>query len=79
MLIQWRLQAALVVKNPATSAGDIREEDSIPGSERSPGGGHVNPLLYDCLENPTGRRAWGATDHRVAVSDMTKRVSKDRT
>ena len=24
----------------------------IPGSGRSPGGGHGNPLQYSCLENP---------------------------
>ena len=40
----------------------------IPGSERSPGGGHSNPLQYSCLENPMDRRAWWATVHRVAKS-----------
>ena len=30
----------------------------IPGSGRSPGGGHGNPLQYSCLENPTDRGAW---------------------
>ena len=34
----------LGVKNPPANAGDIREADSIPGSGRSPGGGHGNPL-----------------------------------
>ena len=29
-----------MVKNPPVNAGDIRDEGSIPGSERSPGGGH---------------------------------------
>ena len=28
---------------------------SIPGSGRSPGGGHGNPLQYSCLENPMDR------------------------
>ena len=28
----------------------------IPGSGRSPGGGHGNPLQYSCLENPHGQR-----------------------
>ena len=37
---------ALVVKNPPANAGDIRDMGSIPGSERSPGGGHGNPLQY---------------------------------
>ena len=35
---------ALVVKNLPGNAGDIRDTGSIPGSERSPGGGHGNPL-----------------------------------
>ena len=30
-------------------------ECSIPGSGRSPGGGHGNPLQYSCLENPMDR------------------------
>ena len=33
----------LVVKNPTTNAGDIRDMDSIPGSGRS-GGWYDNPL-----------------------------------
>ena len=41
----------LVVKNPPGNAGDIRDVGLIPGSERSPGGGHGNPLQYSCLEN----------------------------
>ena len=42
---------ALVVKNPPANAGDMRDETSIPGSGRSPGGGHGNPLQYSCLGN----------------------------
>ena len=34
----------LVVKNLPANAGDIRDTDWIPGSGRSPGGGHGNPL-----------------------------------
>ena len=37
---------------------------SIPGSGRSPGGGHGSPLQYSCLENPRG--AWKAMVYRVA-------------
>ena len=33
----------------------------IPGSARSPGGGHGNSLQYSCLENPMDRGAWWAT------------------
>ena len=31
-----------MVKNPPVYAGDIRDEGLIPGSGRSPGGGHGN-------------------------------------
>ena len=37
--IQYRAsQMVLVVKNLPANAGDIRDTDSIPGLERSPGG-----------------------------------------
>ena len=58
-------QVALVVKNPPANAGDIRDSGSIPGSGRPPGGGHGNPLLYCCLENPMDRGAYQATVHGV--------------
>ena len=58
-------QLALVVKNPPASAGDIRDTGSIPGSGRSLGGGHGNPLQYSCLENPMDRGAFWATVHRI--------------
>ena len=51
-------QLALVVKNPPANAGDIRDARSIPGSRRSPGGGHDKPLQYSRLENPMDRGAW---------------------
>ena len=31
--------------------------DSIPGLDRSPGGGPGNPFQYSCLENPHGLRS----------------------
>ena len=37
-------QAALVVKNLPANVGDTRDMGLIPGSGRSPGGGHGNPL-----------------------------------
>ena len=49
----------LVVKNSAAHAGDIRDSGLIPGSGRSPGEGHDNPLQYSSLENPMDRGAWG--------------------
>ena len=65
---QWASQVVLIVKNPPASAGDTRDKGSIPGSERSPGEGHGNPLQYSCLENPMDRGAWRATVHRGAKS-----------
>ena len=56
----------LAVKNLPANADDIRDAGSIPGSGRSPGGGHGNPLQYSCLENPMDRGVWRATVHRVA-------------
>ena len=41
---------------------------SIPGSGRSPGGEHGNPLQYPCLENPMDRGVWQATVYRVTKS-----------
>ena len=42
----------------------------IPGSGRSPGGGHGNPFQYSCLENPIDRGAWQATVHSVTKSQI---------
>ena len=36
-------QVALVVKNIPANTGDKTDEGLIPGSGRSPGGGHGNP------------------------------------
>ena len=47
-----------MVKNPPANAGDVGDTGSIPGSGRSPGDGHGNPLQYSCLENPMDRGVW---------------------
>ena len=60
-----------MVRNLPANAGDIRDvRDAglIPGSGRSPGGGHGNLFQYSCLENPMDRGAWWATVHGVAKS-----------
>ena len=44
-----------VVKKVSANAGDLRNVRLIPGSGRSPGGGHGNPFQYSCLENPRDR------------------------
>ena len=45
-------QVALVVKNLPANAGDIRNAGLIPGSGRSPAGGHDTSLQYSCVGNP---------------------------
>ena len=57
-----------VVKNPPANAGDTWDTVLIPGSQRSPRGGNVNPLWYSCQENSKERGAWWATVHGVAES-----------
>ena len=63
-------------KEPAFHAGDVRDMGSIPGSGRSWGEGHRNPLQYSCLENTMDRGVWRATIHKVAKSwTYLKRLS----
>ena len=56
-----------MIKNVPSSVGNINV-GSIPGSGRSPGGGHRSLLQYSCLENPMDRGAWWATVHGVVKS-----------
>ena len=66
---------------PGSSAGkgsthNVGDLGLIPGSGRSPGGGHGNPVQYSCPENPHGRSSledycpWGHKE-----PDMTERLS----
>ena len=57
-----------MLKNLPANAGDIRDAGSIPGSGRSPGGGHGNLLQYSHLKNLMDRGTWQAMIHRVAKS-----------
>ena len=62
-----------VIKNPPANAGDARDVDLIPGSERSPGVGNGNPLQFlpgECHGqrslvgySPWGRKEWDVTEH----------------
>ena len=51
---------------------NIRDVGSVPGSGRSPGGGHGNPLQYPCLENLMDRGARQATVHRTTELNRTE-------
>ena len=58
IVVEWGApQTVRVVKNSPVSAGDPRDVDLIPGSGRSPGGGHGNPLQYSCLGKSHGQRS----------------------
>ena len=50
-----------MVQNLPASAGDVGDVGLTPGSGRSPGEGHGNPLQDLCLENPMDRGVWLAT------------------
>jgi len=56
-LPEYIRKVVLVAKNLPTNAGDIRASGSMPGSGKSPGGGHDNLLQYSCLKNPHGQRS----------------------
>ena len=65
-----------MVKNLPANAGGVRDTGLIPGSGRSPGGEHDNPLQYSYLENPMDRGARRATVHSVTKNQtQLKRLS----
>ena len=65
MLVSRASLVAQIGKESTCNAGDL---DSIPGSGRSPGEGHGNPLQYSCLENSMDGEAWQAMVHGAAKS-----------
>ena len=61
-------EVVLVIKKPPASAGNTRDADLIPGSERSPGGGNSTPFQNSSLENSMGGGVWQAAVHAVSES-----------
>ena len=57
-----------MVKNPLANAGAKKDADSIPGSGRSPGGGHGNQTPGFLPGESHKQRRLEATVHRVAKS-----------
>ena len=53
------LPRCLSSKEPSCNARAVGDISSIPGSGKSPGGEHGNPLQYSCLENPQDREPGG--------------------
>ena len=63
-----RASQVALVQDPPASAGDTGDAGSIPGSGRSPGGGHDNPPQCSCLENPMDKGDWWAAIHGITKS-----------
>ena len=62
-------------KESSCNAGEAGDAVSIPGSDRSSGGGHGNPLQYSSLENPMGKRSLdGLCPQGQKESDMTEAI-----
>ena len=59
-------------KELASNAEDL---GLIPGSGRSPGEGHGNPLHYSFVQSPMDRGAWWVTEE----SDMTEQITHTHT
>ena len=59
-LITRRVHLPLIMKRTRlTSACNVGDQGSIPGSGRSSGEGNGNPLQYSHLENPMDRESHG--------------------
>ena len=59
-------------KESTCNVQEARDAGLIPGSRRSSGGGHGNPLQYSCLENSMDRGAWKTAVHEVTELDGTE-------
>ena len=57
-----------MVKNLPANARRLRDEGSVPGLGRSPGGVYGGPLQYSRLKNPMDGGAWQATVYTVGAS-----------
>ena len=73
MSFLWDFPGGSDDKESAHNVGDL---GSIPGSGRSPGEGHGNPLKYSHLKNPMDRGAWWAPSPQGhKESDMTEQLT----
>ena len=78
-MVKTGLPRWLSGKESTCNARATGDTGSIPGSGRSPGGGHGNPLQYSCLENPMDRGARWATIHEVAKTKHSMHAGSVKT
>ena len=64
-----------VVKNPPASSGNTGDLGSIPGSRRSPEGGHGNPLQFSCLAPWTAEL--GESEEQGSLAGYSQRAGQD--
>ena len=64
---------ALVVKNLAANAEDLRDAVLIPGLGRCPGEGNGNPLQYSHWEKPMSYGPWGHKE--LDTTEATERMA----
>ena len=70
-ILSWASSWALVVKNPPARAGGVRDSGSIPGLERSPGGGNGNRLQYSSWKTPWTEEPGGLQSTGLQKTDTT--------
>ena len=61
-----------MVKNPPANEGDIRDAGLIPGSGRSPGGGHGKPFSVLAWRTPWTEEPAGYSPQGRKESDTTE-------
>ena len=67
----------VVITEPASHAGDVRDAVLILGWGRSSGEGNANPLQDSCLKNFMDSKAWWATGRGVSELDTTLRLNNN--
>ena len=71
--LTWSIPTSLDFPGGSDSKASVYnagDPGSIPGSGRSPGEGHGNPLQYSCLENPMDCIVHGVTNSQTRLSDF---------
>ena len=71
---RWASQGALGVKKPPASAADVRDEGSIPGSGRSPGGGNGAHSTFLAWEKKNWSQEYGSSESIYSYWRVPRRL-----